>query len=403
MILSTPREKEFVSGHIDDDVRALALRMKEGTADFRPRFVLQQIAGIQIMRRKMPLWADNQDIIYPIHLSLEQCSSAFTANYKREIIERYCPKMSECNFADLTGGFGVDFSVMSVGFGRAHYVERNSELCEIAANNFQALNLDNYEIINGDGVEFLKNFDGHFGAFFIDPARRDSSGGKTVHIQDCEPNILDFQDVILQKADIAIIKLSPMLDISECQLRLKNIAEIHAVASDGECKEILVVLTADPKNDEPRIIAVNNNLTFSFLKSEEQNCAATIAANVQEGMYLYEPNAAIMKAAPFRLLTQRFGAKKIARNSNLYVSDEWIEDFPGRGFRIVKVGGIKDFKSIEKANIAIRNFPLKADELRKQLKIKDGGDIYLFATTLNDGRKVIIETRKIIITFAQNF
>ena len=186
-----------------------------------------------------------------------------------------------------------------------------------------------------------------------------------------------------------------MLDISECQLRLKNIAEIHVVAADGECKEILVVLTADPKTDEPKIIAINNNLKFSFLTSEEQNCAATIAANVQEGMYLYEPNAAIMKAAPFRLLTQRFGAKKIARNSNLYVSDEWIEDFPGRGFRIVKVGGVKDFKSVEKANIAVRNFPLKADALRKQLKIKDGGEVYLFATTLNDGRKVIIETRKI--------
>ena len=391
----TATEKIFVEMHKDDDVRDLALRMKEGTADFRPKFVLQQIAGIQAMRRKMPHWADNQNIIYPIHLSLEQCSSAFTANYKREIIKRYCTKMSECNFADLTGGFGVDFSVMSRGFGRAHYVERNSELCEIAANNFQALNLDNYEIIDSDGVEFLKNFDGHFGAIFIDPARRDSTGGKTVHIQDCEPNILDFQDVILQKSDIAIIKLSPMLDISECQLRLKNIAEIHIVASDGECKEILVVLTAEKTNDEPLIFAVNNNQRFMFWRSHEEYCSLLIANHVNEGMYLYEPNAAIMKAAPFYLLAEYYFIQKIARNSNLYVSDEWIEDFPGRGFRIVKVGGVKDFKHIEKANITVRNFPLKADALRKQLKIKDGGEVYLFATTLNDGRKVIIETRKI--------
>lgn len=391
----TATEKIFVEMHKDDDVRALALRMKEGTADFRPKFVLQQIAGIQAMRRKMPHWADNQNIVYPVHLSLEQCSSEFTANYKREIIKRYCTKMYECNFADLTGGFGVDFSVMSRDFAKAFYVERNAELCEIVQHNFQALGIHNFNVVNGDGVDFLSNYDKKIDVIFIDPARRDSTGGKTVHIQDCEPNILDFQDVILQKSDIAIIKLSPMLDISECQLRLKNIAEIHVVAADGECKEILVVLTADPKTDEPKIIAINNNLKFSFLKSEEQNCAATIAANVQEGMYLYEPNAAIMKAAPFRLLTQRFGAKKIARNSNLYVSDEWIEDFPGRGFRIVKVGGVKDFKSVEKANIAVRNFPLKADALRKQLKIKDGGEVYLFATTLNDGRKVIIETRKI--------
>ena len=390
----TATEKIFVEMHKDDDVRALALRMKEGAADFRPKFVLQQIAGIQAMRRKMPHWADNQNIVYPVHLSLEQCSSEFTANYKRSIIEKLCADVSNKIFADLTGGFGVDFSVMSRGFTKAFYVERNAELCEIVQHNFQALGMMTFNVVNGDGVDFLRNTDEKFGAIFIDPARRDSTGGKTVHIQDCEPNILDFQDVILQKADIAIIKLSPMLDISECQLRLKNIAEIHAVASDGECKEILVVLTADPKNDEPRIIAVNNNLTFSFLKSEEQNCAATIAANVQEGMYLYEPNAAIMKAAPFRLLTQRFGAKKIARNSNLYVSDDYINDFPGRGFRIVKVGGVKDFKLIEKANIAVRNFPLKADELRKRLKIKDGGEVYLFATTLNDGRKVLIETRK---------
>ena len=391
----TATEKIFVEMHKDDDVRALALRMKEGTADFRPKFVLQQIAGIQAMRRKMPHWADNQDIVYPVHLSLEQCSSAFTANYKRSIIERFCANVSEKIFADLTGGFGVDFSVMSRDFAKAFYVERNAELCDIAQHNFQALGIHNFNVVNGDGVDFLSNYDKKIDVIFIDPARRDSTGGKTVHIQDCEPNILDFQDIILQKSDIAIIKLSPMLDISECQLKLKNITEIHIVASDGECKEILVVLTAKKINDEPLIIAINNNLTFKFLKSEEQNCAATIADSIQEGMCLYEPNAAIMKAAPFRLLTQRFGAKKIARNSNLYVSDEWIEDFPGRGFRIVKVGGVKDFKHIEKANITVRNFPLKADALRKQLKIKDGGEVYLFATTLNDGRKVIIETRKI--------
>ncbi len=390
----TAAEKIFVVEHKDDDVRALAFKMKEA-ADFNPKYVLQQIAGIQAIRRKMPHWADNQDIVYPAHLSLEQCSSEMTANYKRGIIERLCGDVSDKMFADLTGGFGVDFSVMSMGFTKAFYVECNNELCEIAMHNFKALGMKNYSAINGDGEDFLKNTNEKFGVVFIDPSRRNNAGGKTVHIQDCEPNILDFQEVLLQKTDIAIIKLSPMLDISECLLRLKNIAEIHAVASDGECKEILVVLTAKKTTDEPQIIAINNNQTFKFLKSEEQNCAATIADNIQEGMCLYEPNAAIMKAAPFRLLTQRFGAKKIARNSNLYVSDEWIEDFPGRGFRIVKVGGVKDFKSVEKANIAVRNFPLKADELRKRLKIKDGSDIYLFATTLNDGRKVIIETRKI--------
>ena len=393
MELATKTEKKYILEHINDDVRDLALHMK-ANEDFRPKFVLQQIAGIQAMKRKMPQWAENEDIIYPVHLSLEQCSSEFTSNYKRNIIERLCANASDKIFADLTGGFGVDFSVMSRGFAKAFYIERNGELCQIAQHNFQALAIRNFEVVNGDGVDFLRNTDYQFDAIFIDPARRNNSGGKTVHIQDCEPNILDFQDIILQKSDIAIIKLSPMLDITECLSKLKNIAEIHAVASDGECKEILVVLTAKKTNNEPQIFAVNNNLTFSFLKSEELNCSATIADSISQGMYLYEPNAAIMKAAPFRLLTQRFGTKKIARNSNLYISDDWIEDFPGRRFRIVMVGGVKDFHHIEKANIAVRNFPLKADELRKKLKIKDGGDIYLLATTLSDGRKVLIETRK---------
>lgn len=390
----TTRERIFVQEHRDDDVRALALKMKEA-AGFRPRVVLQQIAGIQAMRRKMPHWADNQDIIYPVHLSLEQCSSEMTANYKRGIVERLCSNISDKFFADLTGGFGVDFSVMSAGFAQAFYLERNIELCEIVMHNFKVLGLKNQTIINDDGAEFLQNVDKKFGVVFIDPARRNNAGDKTVHIQDCEPNILDFQEVLLQRTAVAIIKLSPMLDISECLLRLKNIAEIHVVASDGECKEILVVLTAEKPDDEPTIFAVNNNQTFSYLKSDEQNCVPIIADRVGEGQLLYEPNAAIMKAAPFRLLTNRYNIKKIARNSHLYVSDEIVVDFPGRKFRIVKVGGVKDFKHVEKANIAVRNFPIKADELRKQLKIKDGGDIYLFATTLDDGRKIMLETARI--------
>ena len=257
------------------------------------------------------------------------------------------------------------------------------------------MKLKNYSVINGDGVEYLRNADEKFGAVFIDPARRNSAGGKTVHIEDCEPNLLDFQDVLLRKTDIAIIKLSPMLDVSECLLKLKNVHEIHAVASDGECKEILVVLTAEKPKDEPQIFAVNNNQVFSFLKSEEQNCTAKYAAEIKEGMYLYEPNSAIMKAAPFRLIAERYNLQTISRNSHIYVSETLVDGFPGRVFRIVKMGGVKDFKHIEKANITVRNFPIKADELRKKLKIKDGGDIYLFATTMADGRKIMLETARI--------
>ena len=408
MLTITPTEAEriFAADNADADVRGLALRLKEG-ADFRPKFVLQQIAGRQMMRRKMPLWASNPDIVFPVHLSVEQCSSEFTANYKRGILERLCKDFYGKKFADLTGGFGVDFSVMSRGFSQAFYVERNEELCEIARHNFAALKLQNCEVINGDGVDFLRGFDtnnnGRFSAIFIDPARRNNAGGKTVHIADCEPNVIDFQDVLIEKSDIIIIKLSPMLDIAECLLRLKNIAEIHVVASDGECKEILVVISAHCNNTEPRIFAVNNNQIFSFLKSEEHDCIAQNVASVKEGMFLYEPNAAIMKAAPFRLVASRYNLLKISKNSHLYVSENVVsEDFPGRVFKITKIGTTKDFKHIDKANITVRNFPIKADELRKKLKIKDGGDIYIFATTLADGRKVLIETHKLLSITQKN-
>ncbi len=390
----TSSESSFIESHIGADVRDLALRLK-AAEDFRPKYVLQQIAGRQAMRRKMPVWAENPRIVYPVHLSVEQCSSEATANYKRGIVERFCTDISGKMFADLTGGFGVDFSVMSARFSKAFYVERNADLCAIAEHNFKALGIENHSIVNGDGADFIKKSGEHFGVVFIDPARRDSAGGKTVHVQDCEPNILDFQDVLMTKTDIAIIKLSPMLDISECLLRLKNIREIHVLAVDGECKEMLVVLTAEKNDDEPKIFAVNDSQIFSFLRSREQNCAAKIAGRVSEGMYLYEPNAAIMKAAPFNLLSECFSIRKVARNSHLYVSTDLVDDFPGRTFRIVRVGSVKDFKNIEKANIAVRNFPLRADELRKKLKIKDGGDVYIFATTLFDGSKVLMETGKV--------
>ena len=393
MVLVTTTEKKYIHEHIDDDVRDLALRMKENE-DFRPKFVLQQIAGIQAMKRKMPQWAENEDIIYPVHLSLEQCSSEFTTRPKSDIIRRHCDKISEKNYADLTGGFGVDFSVMSAGFGRSYYVERNSELCEIADNNFHALKLENYEIINGDGVEFLKNFDGHFGAVFIDPARRSKSGSKIVRISDCEPDVVGFQDILLEKTDIAIIKLSPMLDISECASQLKNVAEIHVVGVDGECKELLAVLIPG-FNEEPKIFVYDTDRYIHiFLRSDEANGYAETATNLESGMYLYEPNAAIMKAAPFNLLAEHYFLEKISDNSHLYVSKDLIDDFPGRRFKIMKIGGVKDFKHIEKANITVRNFPMKADELRKKMKIKDGGDIYLFATTMADGRKIMLETAR---------
>lgn len=392
-ITPTSAEKIFAADNADADVCELALRLKE-REDFRPKYVLQQIAGRQMMKRKMMQWVANPEIVYPVHLSVEQCSSDFTARYKRKIIERFCDSFDNY-YADLTGGFGVDFSVMSPGFSQAYYVEKNEELCEIARHNFEALKLKNYNVIKGDGVDFLKNFEGEFGSVFIDPARRNSAGAKTVHINDCDPNVLDFQDVLLEKSNIVIMKLSPMLYIEECLAQLKNVVEIHVVASDGECKEILVVASARRAVCEPKIFAVNDSQIFSFEKSEEQNCTALSADRVGAGMFLFEPNAAIMKTAPFQLVAARYGLHKISANSHLYVSDKPVDCFPGRGFRIERIGAMKDFKDVNKANITVRNFPITVDDIRKKLKIRDGGDVYIFATTLANGNKVLIATRKL--------
>lgn len=391
-ILPTEAEKAFIKQHLADDVRALALKIRPA-GGLRIQYVLQQIAGYQAMRKKMPQWADTGGILYPVHLSIEQCSSAETAQYKARILERICNRIE--NFADLTSGFGVDFYVMSESADHAFYIERNEELCQIAEHNFSVLGRRNFKVLNHDGVDFIRQTDMHFSCIFLDPARRDSHGGKTFHIEDCEPNIVDFQDILMQKADYAIIKLSPMLDISECMLKLRNVSEIHIVAAGNECKEMLVVISGKDAVSCPKIFAKNDGQILEFTRATEGSAPYRIAGAVEPGMYLYEPNAAIMKAGAYRTLSERFDIEKIHTISHLYVSGELVDDFPGRRFQIVRLGSPKDFRGLKKANIAVRNYPMKPDELRKKMKLQDGGGVYLFATTISGGKKVVIECRKV--------
>ncbi len=390
-ILPSPAERACIRQHLADDIRALALKLRPAY-NLRPQYVLQQIAGHQAMKKKMPQWADAEDIVYPVHLSLEQCSSADTASYKALILERICPRLE--NFADLTSGFGVDFYAMSMRAEAAFYVERNEELCQIASHNFAILGRENFKIVNGNGVDFIKNSDACFNCIFLDPARRDSHGGKTIHIQDCEPNIVEFQDILLEKSDYAIIKLSPMLDISECLRLLKNVMELHVVASGNECKELLVVMRGKPGISSPKIYAKNDDQILKFTRDTEAATPYRIADAIEPGMYLYEPNTAIMKAGAYKTLSERFDIDKIHSISHLYVSRLLVKDFPGRKFQIVRTGSVKDFRDLKKANIAVRNFPMKPEELRKKMKIADGGEVYLFATTIAGEKKVVIECRK---------
>ena len=502
---------DFIRQHQDDDVRQLAfLGSKYPEVDMP--FALDQIRGRKMARVKLPLWASIDGIIYPPHISMEQCSSEQTALYKAELAARLlglspsssengeekekegenasnlhlsenyefagkgavdsefakneatCKKQQilteaeenvneikeephegdfseEIGFVDLTGGFGVDFSYIASRLGvKSMYVERQTHLCEAAKENFGRLGLKNAIVKNGDGIEVLHSFlpkkddaaseslgitedqsrsllKTNLGLklIFIDPARRDDAGNKVVSLKDCTPDVTLLQEEMLSKADYVIIKLSPMLDWHRAISELSHVREVHIISVNNECKELLLVLSARNLGDMEassadgevkhtgnlRIYCVNDAQSFVCDELDMESSPVRIAPPVLEEMqYLYEPNASLMKAGCFGVLSDRYDARMLSKNSHLFVSMESIEDFPGRSFRIIAISSFnkKELKrylsGITKANIATRNFPLSVAELRKRLKLKDGGETYIFATTLSDESHVLVITEK---------
>lgn len=445
--------QDFIRQHQDDDVRQLAfLGSKYPEVDMP--FALDQIRGRKMARVKLPRWASLEGIIYPPHISMEQCSSESTALYKAELAARLLglpasssgtemKAESEIEFVDLTGGFGVDFSYIAARLGvKSMYVERQAHLCEAAKENFERLGLKNAIVKNGDGIEVLHSFlpkkddaasaDDSLGItydqprsllkaklglklIFIDPARRDDAGNKVVSLKDCTPDVTVLQEEMLSKADYVIIKLSPMLDWHRAISELSHVREVHIISVNNECKELLLVLSARNLGDMEassadgevkhagnlRIYCVNDAQSFVCDESDMESSPVRIAPPVLEEMqYLYEPNASLMKAGCFSVLSERYDARMLSKNSHLFVSMESIEDFPGRSFRIIAISSFnkKELKrhlsGITKANIATRNFPLSVAELRKRLKLKDGGETYIFATTLSDESHVLVITEK---------
>lgn len=487
---------DFIRQHQDDDVRQLAfLGSKYPEVDMP--FALDQIRGRKMARVKLPRWASIEGIIYPPHISMEQCSSEQTALYKAELAARLlglspsssengeekekesenasnrhlseicefagkgavdsefakneatCKKQQilteskenvneikeephegdfseETGFVDLTGGFGVDFSYIASRLGvKSMYVERQAHLCEAAKENFGRLGLKNAIVKNGDGIEVLHSFASKKEAaaseslgitedqsqsllktnrglklIFIDPARRDDAGNKVVSLKDCTPDVTLLQEEMLSKADYVIIKLSPMLDWHRAVSELNCVQEVHIISVNNECKELLLVLSARNMGNL-RIYCVNDAQSFVCEESDMESSSVKIAPfTLEEMQYLYEPNASLMKAGCFSVLSERYEAKMLSKNSHLFVSMEPIEDFPGRSFRIITVSSFnkKELKrhlsGITKANIATRNFPLSVAELRKRLKLKDGGETYIFATTLSDESHVLVITEK---------
>ena len=502
---------DFIRQHQDDDVRQLAfLGSKYPEVDMP--FALDQIRGRKMARVKLPRWASIDGIIYPPHISMEQCSSEQTALYKAELAARLlglspsssengeekekesenasnlhlseicefagkgavdsefakneatCKKQQilteskenvnemkeephegdfseETGFVDLTGGFGVDFSYIASRLGvKSMYVERQAHLCEAAKENFERLGLKNVSVKNGDGIEVLHSFASKKEAaasdslgitegqsrsllktklglklIFIDPARRDDAGNKVVSLKDCTPDVTVLQEEMLSKADYVIIKLSPMLDWHRAVSELNCVQEVHIISVNNECKELLLVLSARNMGEMEassadgevkhagnlRIYCVNDAQSFVCDELDMESSSVKIAPSTLEEMqYLYEPNASLMKAGCFGVLSERYDARMLSKNSHLFVSRGPIAAFPGRSFRIIAISSFnkKELKrhlsGITKANIATRNFPLSVAELRKRLKLKDGGETYIFATTLSDESHMLVITEK---------
>ena len=424
--------QEFITQNIDADIRDLALR-HAGRTDIDLPYALDQIAGRRTARKKLPQWAATDGIIYPPHISMEQCSSEQTATYKAEVAKRLvatlAPKSpSDGNretttpdgaghssprggwegaaptlLIDLTGGFGVDFSYMARAFGRAVYIERQSHLCAVSRHNMALLGLTQTEVVCGDCTQIIEEMD-DVTMFYADPARRDARGGRTFAISDCTPDITAMRDTLLGKACFTMVKLSPMLDWRKAVADMGGeVGEVHIVSVGGECKELLLVM-GKGCGVGLSVHCVNDGSDFAFDASGIGPVPSTpcgfASLDGLRGMMVYEPNASVMKAGCFGLLERRFGVKALGRDSHLFVSGGPVDGFPGRGFVIERATTMnkRELKAalagIDRANVSVRNFPMTADALRKKLRQKDGGGIYIFGTTAEDGRHLLFVCEK---------
>lgn len=394
---------DFIHQHRTEDVRTLALKAQRN-ADIDLTFALQQIDGWQRARTKLPMWAAHEGIIYPPHISMEQCSSEQTARYKAELLH----SMGAIRLTDLTGGFGVDFSYMSQAVAdNATYIEQQPHLCDIARHNFHALGLSNTTIVNQTAEEYLHSKlplgeDSRRGCcIFLDPARRDANGRKTYAISDCTPDIVALWQMLRDRADIVMVKLSPMLDHHEALRLLPGINEVHIVSVRNECKELVLVsnaLAADA--DGTKLVCVNDDNRFETTINSA--AALSICNDICQGDVLLVPNASVMKGGCFADVCHHFAVQAVGNDSRLFIAKntDSIANFPGKTFCIDAISSLNkhDLKQclsgITHANIAVRNFKLSADELRKKLKLKDGGEHYIFGTIVNR-QQVLLVCRKI--------
>ena len=489
---------EFIQEYREKDTRQLALQSAR-FPDVDMPYALDQIKGWQTARRKLPTWAACDGIVYPPHLSMEQCSSEPTAQYKlnlamewasrvesselrvesleREVesselrvesserrvesselrvesseegvdnsseqpatlnsqlstlnsqLSTFNSQLSTLNshassMTDLTGGFGVDFSFTSCAFASATYVERNAQLCHMVEHNLPLLGIDNAKVVCADAVDYLSTLDMQT-MIFLDPARRDQHGAKTVMLADCTPDVVQLLPQLLKKSRFTMLKLSPMLDWHKAVEDLHGmVREVHIVSVGGECKELLLVLSEEIESElkvfcadleagggsggsscsslssEPSFPSAPSNASLFVYTPSASRPAPNSKLKTQNSKFLHEPNASIMKAGCFDELAAAYGVSPVSRNSHLFLSAEPVDGFPGRIFSIERVTTLNKrelrqaLAGIEKANIATRNFPLSVAELRKRLKLKDGGDVYIFATTTAEDEHLLLISHK---------
>ena len=466
---------EFIQEYREKDTRQLALKSAR-FPDVDMPYALDQIKGWQTARRKLPTWAACDGIVYPPHLSMEQCSSEPTAQYKLNLAMEWARRVESSelrvessekgvdnsselpatlnsqlstlnchasSMTDLTGGFGVDFSFTSCAFASATYVERNAQLCSMVEHNLPLLGIDNAKVVCADAVDYLSTLDMQT-MIFLDPARRDQHGAKTVMLADCTPDVVQLLPQLLKKSRFTMLKLSPMLDWHKAVEDLHGtVREVHIVSVGGECKELLLVLSEEIES-ELKVFCADleagggsgeAGLSGGSSSSSGSSCSSlscepsfprtpsspstpSLSASLfvytpsasrpapnsklktQNSKFLHEPNASIMKAGCFDELAAAYGVSPVSRNSHLFLSAEPVNGFPGRSFSIERVTTLNKrelrqaLAGIEKANIATRNFPLSVAELRKRLKLKDGGDVYIFATTTAEDEHLLLISHK---------
>ena len=394
--------EQFIREHRTDDVRKLALGSRPEGVDMQ--YALTQISGWQAAKSKIPLWADTDGIIYPKHLSLEQCTSQYIAQYKASRIENLIGK--NFRMTDLTGGFGVDCFFISRNASGTCYNEMSAELSSIVAKNYKTLGRQDIEVSCSDAAEFLSSQkDDSFDLIYLDPTRRGNAGQKLISISDCQPDAVSLQNDLLRVSRYVMLKLSPMLDISRALTEMHHVSRVFVIGLEGECKEITLLIQRN-FNSEPVIEAVdidaqgNPGTIISSTKSTDNTLPLPIVLpeQLQPGTYISEPSAPYMKSALFRTMAARTGTALLHPDTHLFWSAKKPENFPGRTF---KLEGIIPFdkRSLStliktQANLSVRNFPETAPQLQKNLKLKDGGSRYLIATTLSDSKRVILDLRK---------